>query len=524
MIVSVCCVYVSSAQKNIAQRLNDVLLSKNADKAKVLFQEIKKKDIDNLSESALLDYYYLAGWVSSEYNNSEKQIEYLSKAKELCETKLGIHKNVLVYFEILKALGEVCEDLKRNEEALLWYEEGLVKAFPYIHTKNANLQYYITAMRNNAANIYEKKGYKEFASLMRPEKPFDYIGSFDYACELLDSVGNMYRSNRFRDAIALLDEAKGIFKISGDKGKEMMQPLNRWYLLSYARMRDEQRLNALLKAKGKSMFYDGSKSYLIDYMYEVISIFLLDHHDVKTAEYYYQKLSKEIAYHNQPEEVKRVEKIGSEVQVFKRLYTQLDSLENVRASLPKSTYEWGLASYRLSRIFIALERVKEANEICEQIYPMSVSLIEDPQKLHWFVLDNLVSINMQTKAYEIAERYVKEQMNWSDAHNVPKDAEERGWAYNILGIIYLNKGVYDQADKMFANAERILLPLYGDKSQAYATIIHNKGRLAQLDGRLDDALKYLEEAECIQIALHGQVQEKTKRYLKEVKNAIKVRL
>jgi hypothetical protein len=77
---------------------------------------------------------------------------------------------------------------------------------------------------------------------------------------------------------------------------------------------------------------------------------------------------------------------------------------------------------------------------------------------------------------------------------------------------------------MLTKAENILLPIYGHQSQEYATILHNKGRLAQLVGNLDNAKQYLEEAIKIQVELDGKAMDRTLQYLDEVNHSIKVRL
>ena len=120
LVIFVCSAFSVFAQHDISQRIYDALISINTRDCKALMQQIKETDIVNLPDSTLFDYYYLAGWYSYENNNHEEQIEYLEKAKDICETRLGIDNYILAYFDIIKALGEACEDLGKDEEALLW--------------------------------------------------------------------------------------------------------------------------------------------------------------------------------------------------------------------------------------------------------------------------------------------------------------------------------------------------------------------------------------------------------------------
>lgn len=523
LVIFVCSAFSAFAQHDISQRIYDVLISKNTRDCKVLMQQIKETDIINLPDSTLFNYYYLVGWCSYENNNHKKQIEYLEKAKDICETRLGIDNNVFMYFEIIKALGEACTNLNKDDEALLWYEEGIIKGLPYLEVEVEPLKTYLNDMRDMSADIYEKKGHYDIAKYLRNDKPLDYIGSFDYAWELLRDALKLSYENKCKDAIKLLDEAQGIFKKCGNEGKEMMGPLYRVYLRCYAFIGDTKKINELLRTKSKTMFYDGTKSYLVDDMYEVISTFILNHCDINTAEFYYQKLLNEIE-NTKPEDSTVIAEIGNSIKFFKNIYSQIDSLENEKYAVQEYSYEWGITSLKQANLLISVQRYDDANEICEQIYEISVTLKDDPQALHWAVLMNLADYNLQNKNFTQAERYLREQMRWLDSREIPLDAEERGWIYNKMGIACLNERLFSKGKEMLTKAEQILLPIYGEQSQEYATILLNKGRLTQLEGNLNEAKSLLEKSANIQIEVSGNVGAKTSQYLEEVNHAIDVRL
>ncbi|MDE7088897.1 MAG: tetratricopeptide repeat protein, partial [Prevotella sp.] len=224
------------------------------------------------------------------------------------------------------------------------------------------------------------------------------------------------------------------------------------------------------------------------------------------------------------EDVTTVINLGNALQSYGHAYLQMDSLQRIRYSRLTNDYEWGIASLQLSNILINVKREKEAYDICQEIYAMSSKLQEDPRTLHWAVLMNLADYGISQKEYSIAERYSKEQMAWLDAHNYAENAEEKGWIYNKLGIVYMNNSRYDDSNKAYKKAEKILLPIYKKESSEYATILHNRGRLAQLQGKLDEAKILLTEAQQIQISVERKPMDKTVQYLNEVDQAIKIRL
>ena len=523
LVISVCCVINVYAQQDISQRINDIMYSRNTEECGILIQQIKDSDIALMPDSTLFKYYYLSAWYYYENDEIEKQIEYLVKAKDVCETRLGIDNYVFVYFEIIKALGAACEFLNQNDEALLWYEEGMVKGLPYLGTDNETLQSYFKDIRNYSAKIYEMKGYKDMAMYLRSDNPLDYVGSFEYACELLDKAIQLYNENEYNDAIKFLDEAKDIFRRCGNDGRDMLQPLYRGYLLCYAGLGNTKEINKLLKNQSNTMFTYGDESYLVHDMYEVISNYILLHYDIKTADYYYQKLCKKIDNHNIKDK-QVIDEIGKQIQFFQEIYFQIDSLENVKTHLPLHTYEWGVTSLLQSNLLIKIKRENDANEICKQIYSMSVNLVEDPQNIHWFVLMNLADYYNQKNNFSEAERYLSEQLEWLDSNKFPLNSEVRGWVYSKLAIAYMYGEQFKKAENSINKAEQILVPVYGYQSQEYATILHNKGRLAQLNGKLDEAKQHLEKSVKIQIELEGKAMDKTTQYLDEVNHAIKVRL
>lgn len=511
------------AQKSIAQRLNDVLVAKDVKACKKLFLQITQEDIAQMADSTLFDYYYLAAWYAMENDQPEESYNYLVKAKELCETKLGIQNNIFAYFEIIKAIGENRERAGKDDDALLWYEEGLVKALPYLDANVEPLKTYIKELRDNAASIYEANGYFDMAHYLSGDKPLDYEGSFENACDLFNQAISLYKENKANEGIALLDKAKAIFKQCGTEGEEWMQPLYRGYLLCYTSIGDIKQIDKLLKTKKRVMFQGEGKSYFVSDVSEIIASFINIYHDMKSAAKYYEYLLENYDRSNSGD-VKKVEEMGKHMNFFLRTYNQIDSLEQVRKAYVKKDYAWGVTSLQLANILIMIQRYEDSNKICEEIYPVSSQLSGGQDTLHWFVLMNLADYNIKRKNGPAAERYLKEQLRWLDAHGCASDDVKRGWAYNSLGVIYMNAGKYKECHKMQATAEKILLHSYSKESLEYGTLLHNKGRLAQLEGKYDEAKEQLTQAKNLQIKFSGKALELTEKYLEEVEHAIKVRL
>lgn len=511
-----CCMFSAFAQKDISQRLNNDLMSSGNEK-ECKMQQITESDIMNISDSTHFNYYYLRASWAYEKEEFEKEIEWLVKAKELCETKLGIFNNVAVYFEIIRGLGEACEALNMDDEALLWYEEGIIKSLAIEALNVEPFRSYLNDIYDNAADIYEKKGHSDMAKFLRNciVRPLGYFDSMEYASELLHLALQLNAERKCAEAISKLDEAKRILKKHGKKGKEMMQPLYREYLRCYAMVGDTNRIDALLKSKRNLIFYSDTTSYLVKDMSEVIATFISVHYDMKTALKYYQVLVNEVGSKND-DEIQSVNQLGQTIQFYEGCYSQMDSLENVRRTVPEFSYEWCVTSQRLANILFEVKREDDGAEICKQIYEISKTFVDDPCDLHWYVTESIASYYLYTENWSNAEHYLKEILLWLDNKVVPEVHEWRYNIYNALGIVYMKRQRFNESRTMLDKAEQIVLSLYGDQSSEYATMLHNKGRLAQLKGELDEAKKYLEESAIIQHVIEGKVRDKTEQYINEV--------
>lgn len=530
LFVTVVNVFSLSAQEDISKQLNDILISKDIKACKQIMQQITDKDISQMADSTLLDYYYLAAWNASEDNQMESKVDYLLKVKALCENKLGIHHHVYVYFEVIKAIGETYEELGKKDDALLCYEEGIIKGLAYSQANDKILKKYFKEICVNAAKILAKKGYREMADYIKNNSPLNYndilsdtCNLFDQGLELFDQAIELSDDGKNQDAIKLLDKAKDIFNRCGTEGEDMMTPLYLKYLICYAAVGDIREVDRLLKTKKHIMFYDDGESGFVSIMGEVIASFLMIHYDIKTAQKYYQFVVNEYNKSDQ-KEIAAVEKLGKTLDFFVKKYAQIDSLKKIRSTCLVKDYKWGLTSLQLANLFIRVERYDDANTICKEIYKMSSKLNDDPENLHWFVLMNIADYYILKKDLRGAETYLEEQLSWLDSHNFATNAEERGWVYNKLGVAYIDGTNYEAANKMLLKAEKILLSIYKKESVEYATILHNRGRLAQLQDKLDEAKEMLTEAARIQKTIDGRINNRTIQYLNEVEEAIKSRL
>lgn len=524
LIIMLFCSFYTYAQKDYSKEINEVLEKQDINAGKKLIKKIKPEDISLLADRNLTYYYYLKAFVEKENNDNEAAMKSLLIVQNLIETKVGIYNERFIYVEILNALGEISEDCGKVDDALLYYEEGLVKSLAFWSMEDETMQDLLKSLRNNASVIFKKQGHDEMAHFLAMEKPLDYEGTFDQADDMLSEAIKLKNEGEPEKALKLLDQAKDIFSKCGEQGAEMMQPLHRIYLYCYAAKGDTENIDKLLKTKKKLIFYDGAKSYLASDMAVIIATFLLTHHDLKTAKKYYNFLTREYDK-STPEDVAKVNEYKNTLDFFEREYSLIDSLTQKRNSYIEKNYDWGVTSLLLANEYIRIRDYSIANNLCQEVYAVSSKLDNDPQGLHNAVLQNLADYNMQEALdFKLAERYLKEQLLVYDKFNVPQNSEARGWVYNKLAIVYMRSEQYKLGDEAIAKAENILVPIYTKESETYTTILHNRGRLAQLQGKLDLARQLFTQSNELRIRVVGAPLERTIQYLNEVEQAIKEKL
>jgi len=89
---------------------------------------------------------------------------------------------------------------------------------------------------------------------------------------------------------------------------------------------------------------------------------------------------------------------------------------------------------------------------------------------------------------------------------------------NGLGCVMLNADRPNEALSCFRKGQKVFEQLGQQRSDAYATILHNMGRAYMLRKQYKQAKTCLEQAKALQIQLYGNVFERTKQYLSELES------
>ena len=101
-------------------------------------------------------------------------------AKLYLETLPSLGIGTHPYPEVCYALGSVYQALNREDDALKAWEDGISKCLTVFGGFDAEQKGNFFSMIEGLADIYEKRGQKEYATRLRSAKPHVDTQSFDY--------------------------------------------------------------------------------------------------------------------------------------------------------------------------------------------------------------------------------------------------------------------------------------------------------------------------------------------------------
>lgn len=129
---------------------------------------------------------------------------------------------------------------------------------------------------------------------------------------------------------------------------------------------------------------------------------------------------------------------------------------------------------------------------------------------------------MSCKKYDIAYPYLVEyeeiMLNKSG-----RNSQEYADALNQRAVATMGTKP-DEAKKCLDEAYKILSKYYGEDSQEIISVLHNKGRLMQLQKDYNASYKLLSKAKELQLKYMGKVVPNTEKYLSEVEYQLSIKL
>lgn len=512
------------AQQSVSEKIgaaHDSFLS-NRDKARDIITSIKDDDVKDLPDSVRFDYHYVKGAFAFNENNYENAVVHLLATKKLCETSLGIKK--AVYLEIMNSLGLTYDYLGKYEEALAIYQEGIVKGLAIRDWPGAKESF--SEMNAGLASIYERRGWlSEVPGLWRDTWGFWNKTVTPFEPENIAPLQHLYqfylRQSDYDKALDVIIETADFVSLYTDR----YNPI--W--------------NSILFDKGVVLGKQGKYKEAADQYREAIKIAMINKDHGYLALIYGNLVCDLAEYEdtsiidiclseiNQYCPERYAESLWAVSYIFEKRRLYNDALAYVRKAIPlvdgetKENYEWHAGKYESEAV-----NQENLNKLCAMTVPKKGSA-------EWFeYMEQLANIyygdNQTDKAKSVLEEMVKETegnkaykdervrlldlmigcaIDISDdatillyadewVNGAKKKFGEKSIAYfnstNTVAVSCIKTNDTKRAKNLLDKITPLCIDLAGKESAQYATLLHNKGRVAQLSKEYESAKSFFEES------------------------------
>ena len=529
---------------------------------------ISDKDIEEASDSTKYYYHY---WMGSIYANQEKidlEREHLKKAIALRESSVGILDPE--YIELLWELGSISEE-NDVDRSISYYQKALVIGQTILYNKEVppyNTSFMLNTygmVLGDLARMYEKKNWKDrVAGLYESAFSFrsqfydkndancyvDMYGLAGYyrerkeygkAVETMQKVVNYIsnnggygtdsyvnasfmlasafsQNNQHRDAENLYRSTIALTKDSLGATNKNLHLLYGNYCIELANNDSFEELNKVLPQAYQFYLQSDSLPTYINILF-TLSNNLCNKNAYDKAEVYNDSLFNYTSY--MPYFAKEM------------LYSQKTRIELGKNNVP-GAMQWKEREIEVERSMGISDKVYYLSALSELATLNSYNGdIDKALVIYQQVIDGIHKENLEEhNLYEQCVMFVSNLYQIQNKNNLQEDflisqkktltnkglSESRIYAQicNNLSVIQMKENKLEEAAKNNSIAEILFLKHYGNRSDNYATALHNKGRILMLQGKNKQALKNLLDSKQLQMEINGNVYPNTDKYIQEL--------
>lgn len=469
-----------------------------------------------------LFHYYAAAVDEIKDVDTKEKAEHLKRAKLYLETLPSLGIGIHSYPEVCYALGSVYQALNREDDALKAWEDGISKCLTVFAGFDAKQKDNFFSMIEGLADIYEKRGQKEYATRLRTAKPQVDTQSFDYAAELISKALKLIDERKADDALKALDEAEVLLPKTNEPDYQCMYiPLYENKVSAYSELGNLHETIKCLTHLKELYKKDGDKDWFASYISDINAsaarfatnedyISALKMMDLSKQEVLSRGLAPDSS-------TLRIERTISIMHIAKLKSDSLDILFKNELNPRK----WATVGLELTDILLRRMKYDAALNTSIMVYE-KVKTMPDLAGKYMEALQYVKTCAMSSKKYDIAYPYLVEYEKI--IHNkFGGVSQEYADALNQRAVATIGTKP-NEAKDCLDKAYEILSKLYGDNSQEIISVLHNKGRLMQLQKDYDASYKLLSKAKELQLKYTGKVVPNTEKYLSEVEYQLSIKL
>lgn len=496
---------------------------KDIKKAETIIASINMDSLALQPDSTRYLFHYYAAVIDEIKNiDTEAKAEHFRIAKLYLETLPSLGIGIHSYPEVCYALGSVYQALNRIDDALKAWEDGISKCLTVFGGFDAKQKDNFFSMIEGLADIYEKRGQKEYATRLRSAKPQVDTQSFDYATDLIGNAIKLITEQKPAEAIKLLNESEILLPKTNEPDYQYM------YTSLYAAKSSAFALLGNLQETQKSLTkikkYNqlmGETDWFESYIQQIntCAIYFSNNDDYKSAFNLIDFSKNEVHNEGLPEDFATT-KLERNIKTMYDAKMKADSLE-VLFNKEKNTHKWATVGLELTDILLRRMKYDAALNTSIMVYD-KVKAMPDLADKYVEALQYVKTCAMSCKKYDIAYPYLVEYENIMP-NKFGRNSQEYADALNQRAVATMGTKP-DEAKKCLNEAYKILSKRYGEDSQEIISVLHNKGRLMQLLKDYNASYKLLSKAKELQLKYMGKVVPNTEKYLSEVEYQLSIKL
>ena len=357
---------------------------------------------------------------------------------------------------------------------------------------------------------------------MRSAKPHVDTKSFDYATDLIDNAITLITEQKPAEAIKLLNESEILLPRTNEPNYQYMYTsLYAAKSSAFALLGNLQETQKSLAQMRKYQEQFDEKDWFSFYISQINScaVYFATRDDYKSA-FHLIHFAKEKVNEKGLLEDAATTKHERNIKTMFDAKMKADSLE-VIFNKEQNTHKWATVGLELTDILLRRMKYNAALNTSIMVYD-KVKAMPDLADKYVEALNYVNTCAMSCKKYDIAYPYLVEYEKIM--HNkFGGDSQEYAAALNQRAVATMGTKP-EEAKECLDEAYKILSNLYGGDSQEIIFVLHNKGRLMQLQKDYNASYKLLSKSKELQLKYMGKVVPNTEKYLSEVEYQLSIKL
>ena len=382
---------------------------KDIKKAETIIASINMDSLALQPDSTRYLFHYYAAAIDEIKNiDTEAKAEHLRIAKLYLETLPSLGIGIHSYPEVCYALGSVYQALNRIDDALKAWEDGISKCLTVFGGFDAEQKGNFFSMIEGLADIYEKRGQKEYATRLRSAKPHVDTQSFDYATDLIDNAITLITEQKPAEAIKLLNESEILLPRTNEPNYQYMYTsLYAAKSSAFALLGNLQETQKSLAQMRKYQEQFDEKDWFSFYISQINScaVYFATRDDYKSA-FHLIHFAKEKVNEKGLLEDAATTKHERNIKTMFDAKMKADSLE-VLFNKEKNTHKWATVGLELTDILLRRMKYDAALNISIMVYE-KVKAMPDLAEKYVEALQYVKTCAMSCKKYDIAYPYLVE--------------------------------------------------------------------------------------------------------------------